>query len=304
MTNNQCATPLVSVAIIAYNQRKFLGELLDSVVSQDYPNIEIIVADDASTDGSRELCQSYAERYPGKIICVLADVNGGITNNSNAAFRRCRGDYIAWMGGDDLMLPGKIAAQVQYMESRSQCSVSFHNVEVFESDSGVILGHFNDLGTRKIGTFRTVLRDKTYNCACATMTRTSRCPPGGFDVKLPVSSDWKFWLECLSGGGEMHYIPRVLGRYRRHNGNVTKRGGLGYKRAQADHLNTITWAMVECPQHGREAIVALAETLRQMRWISPITYFYYLKMSLSIKISFLAATSLIVYIVTFGRVLL
>lgn len=78
--------PLVSVCIITYNQKKFLRECIESVLAQDYPNIEIIVGDDASTDGTQEMLREFETTYPDKFVLRLAKINMGITCNSNAVF--------------------------------------------------------------------------------------------------------------------------------------------------------------------------------------------------------------------------
>ena len=101
--------PLVSVAIITYNQKIFLEECIESILLQTYKNIEIIIADDGSSDGTHQLAQNFQENYPDiKFKLALSKLNFGITNNSNLAFENCSGKYIAWMGGDDLMHPKKL----------------------------------------------------------------------------------------------------------------------------------------------------------------------------------------------------
>lgn len=294
--------PLVSVAIITYNQSKFLKECLESVLGQTYKNIEIVVADDCSPDDTAEVLKNYEAAHPGKFKIHVAAENGGITKNSNVAYRLCRGRYIAWMGGDDLMLPTKIEEQVRYMEANDHCDVLFHNVEVFRSEDGVLLHQFNSRNTPRVADMKRVIREKTYNCACATMTRRDRCPEAGFDERLPLSSDWKFWLETLAHGGQMHYLPKILGRYRRHAGNITHKGGGGFKRCQSDHLETIRWLLLDHPDKGRETLVALAETFRQMRWISPTSYHDYLWLSFRTRVTAKSAAALLVSFLTARRV--
>ena len=67
-----------------------------------------------------------------------------MTGNSNRAFFACRGEYIAWMGGDDLMLPGKLEAQFEFMTSDTKCVLSYHNLDVFDSDTASTICQFND----------------------------------------------------------------------------------------------------------------------------------------------------------------
>ena len=105
-TMDKSSLPLVSVAIITYNHEKFIGEALNSVLEQDYENIEIVVADDGSKDRTPEILRKFEREHPGKLRLILSERNEGITVNSNKAHFACIGKYVAWLGGDDLMLPG------------------------------------------------------------------------------------------------------------------------------------------------------------------------------------------------------
>src|SRR5690606_18656769 len=127
--------PLVSIAIITYNQKEFLKECIESCLAQDYPNLEIVVADDGSTDGTHDLLNDYDMKHPDKFVLRLSKENQGITKNSNAAHFACTGKYVAWIGGDDLMLPGKISKQVEFMEMNPDCTICYHDMDVFDSDS-------------------------------------------------------------------------------------------------------------------------------------------------------------------------
>src|SRR4051812_44955101 len=121
--------PKVSIHMISYNQRQFLPEAIESAVTQNYPNLEVVVADDASTDGSTEILLDYSQKYPGKVIAVLGEKNVGITGNSNRALARCSGELIAIMGSDDVLLPGKISAQVAWFEQDPRRVLCGHQVE-------------------------------------------------------------------------------------------------------------------------------------------------------------------------------
>lgn len=127
--------PLVSVAVISYNQKEFLRDCINSILEQDYPNFEIVIADDGSTDGTQDMLREYSKKKPRKFVLRLAEKNQGVTANSNAAHSACEGKYIAWMGGDDLMLAGKLSKQTAFMEKNSDCVICYHDLEVFESTS-------------------------------------------------------------------------------------------------------------------------------------------------------------------------
>ena len=104
-------TPLVSIALRSYNQKAFLKEALDSILDQTYTNYEIIIADDASTDGSVDLIKKYTKDYPEIIRPVLNEKNQGHTKNLNSALFACNGKYVAIFDGDDIMHPDKLKHQ-------------------------------------------------------------------------------------------------------------------------------------------------------------------------------------------------
>lgn len=211
--------PLVSVALITYNQCDFLDQCLESIVAQDYPALEIVVADDASTDGSAALIADYAKRYPDKIVLRIATRNRGVTANQEVALAACTGKYIAWMAGDDLMLPGKIAAQVALMEADENCAVCYHDLDVFDSVSGRSLTLFSQMDRPREGKMELLARFGSFNGATSNMVRSSTCAQ--MNTNIQTASDWIYYTECLAGGGTIRYIPNVLGRYRRHQANVT-----------------------------------------------------------------------------------
>jgi glycosyltransferase involved in cell wall biosynthesis len=105
-------SPLVSVICLCYNHERFLEEALDSVRHQTYAHVEILVVDDASTDTSRQRLQAYAAAHP-QIRLLLLEQNLGNCRAFNHAFAQARGAFIIDFATDDVMLPGRVAAQVQ-----------------------------------------------------------------------------------------------------------------------------------------------------------------------------------------------
>ena len=221
--------PKVSVVIGTYNHRDFIRETLDSVLAQTYPNLEIIVADDGSTDGTAQIVAEYAARFPGKVVGVLSERNTGISSNYNRGIARISGEYVAWLGGDDLMLPEKIRRQVELLESRPDAVGCFHDAEVFESTGGMPIGKFSDVyngGARyEDGGVELWLRDGFYVVPSTVMTRAAVIPAHGLDERLKYANDWLFFIEMFAQG-RCCAIDEVLGRYRRHGSNTTDSRGL------------------------------------------------------------------------------
>ena len=157
--------PLVNIAIITYNQKEFLRECIESCLNQDYKNIQIVVADDCSTDGTKEMLLDYEKKYPDKFILCLSESNRGITANSNSAHFACTGKYIAWMGGDDLMLPTKLSKQVAYMEKNPECTICYHDLDVFQSETDETLYLFSEKSKPRQGDVRVAIKYGTFNGA-------------------------------------------------------------------------------------------------------------------------------------------
>ncbi|WRH66492.1 MAG: glycosyltransferase family 2 protein [Planktothrix sp. GU0601_MAG3] len=114
-------TPLVSILINNYNYGRFLAEAIDSGLNQTYPNIEVIVVDDGSTDNSRSIIANYQQ----KIIPILKE-NGGQATAFNIGFAASRGDIICFLDSDDLFEPQKITEIVQIFEQNPEVSWCFH----------------------------------------------------------------------------------------------------------------------------------------------------------------------------------
>lgn len=276
--------PLVSVAIITFNQKKFLQECIESVLMQDYDNLEIVVADDASTDGTADLLKIYSEKYPGKFIIKIAKINLGITKNSNIAHFSCSGKYIAWMGGDDLMLKGKISSQVEVMENDSSISICYHDLDVFDSDTGTMLHLYSEKNKSREGGLKNLIMYGTFNGACSTMIRRSDAPGNGFDERLPIASDWLYWVQTSYGGGRIKYIKKILGRYRRHSKNVTSSINGPAIRNMQDHLLSCSIILSEKPIFYREVKYRMAELMISMRKIESGAYYGdYLRAALSLR---------------------
>jgi glycosyltransferase involved in cell wall biosynthesis len=105
----------ISVIIPTYNHAQHLGEAIESVLSQDYPDMEVIVVDDGSSDNTREVTTNYG----GKIICV-EQPNGGCALARNAGLNIATGEYIAFLDSDDSLLPGSLLIRAEYLDNHPQ----------------------------------------------------------------------------------------------------------------------------------------------------------------------------------------
>jgi glycosyltransferase involved in cell wall biosynthesis len=123
----------ISCIIVNYNNKNFLIEAVESVLKQTLSAHEIIIADDASTDGSKELIESIARKHP-KIKPILREKNIGVARNRDLAIRQASGDLITTLDSDDYYFPKKLEAEFSAMRNHS-CNIGYSNVRLlFESD--------------------------------------------------------------------------------------------------------------------------------------------------------------------------
>ena len=212
---------LVSAIIPAYQQERVVRETIASVQAQTYGNLQIVVADDASTDGTTDVVADLAREDP-RIELVRAPVNGGITVNCNRGLAAARGELAAWLGGDDLWLPSKIEKQVRVFASDPRVTLVGTDVEVFFDDGAPSQVARCEV-MRRGGTLEDFVRASRHIPTSSFMYRRSAMPHLVFDARLRVVSDWLFNVECAARG-RLGYVPEVLTRYRRWEGNVTAAG--------------------------------------------------------------------------------
>jgi glycosyltransferase involved in cell wall biosynthesis len=120
MSNNKY--PLVSIGMPIYNEARFLHEALDALIRQNYPNIELLISDNASTDNSAEICQEYADKYDW-ITFHHFDVNKGPAINFSYVLHGTTGRYFMWAAGHDIWEDNYIQECVQLLEKHSKAAV-------------------------------------------------------------------------------------------------------------------------------------------------------------------------------------
>lgn len=215
-------TPKVSILIIFYNQENFVRRTLESALTQDYENLEIVASDDGSKDGTAAIIKEFADGHPGKVVPVLHTVNTGISANCNRGLRACSGDLIAFFGGDDIMLPGKIAAQVAWFKANPDGVLCGTLSEDF-CDDGSPCPHQpgNTADASGTGPLNFIQRTRPLS-GTTLMFRASAAPSHGFEERVSMASDNLFCTELLMGGGSYGCVDGLYTRRRIHATNASR----------------------------------------------------------------------------------
>lgn len=224
--------PLVSINVLAYNASSFIVETLDSIKAQTYPNIELIVSDDASSDNTISVTQKWLDengnRFNG-VQLLVAESNQGVTASSNRALKASSGIYWKPIGSDDLLMPDAIEKFVGYMISHPESKIVFGNQITFTGD-------FKDKNFQKDKLlFRhlyfkdstTALQQRKFQtrhflgCAPASfgVVATLR-EVGGFDTRYPMNEDGPLYKRLTSHGYKLHYLDEYVVYRRVHEGSI------------------------------------------------------------------------------------
>lgn len=205
----------VSVCVVAYNHINYLRECLDSLVNQDVDfDYEIIVGDDASTDGTADLVKEYSVRFPGLIVPLLHEINIGPTKNYISVHAKATGDYVCHMDGDDVAYPGKLQKQADFLNKNSRCVLVWHKVNVFDDLGDVSRILHNRLGEVidvKAITKEDILKYGMLGAHSSTMYR--RCAAPDFESIKGEVLDY-FVIGLILDSGNACRIEEVLGGYR------------------------------------------------------------------------------------------
>jgi len=127
--------PKISVCVATYNQRTYIADCVLSVLAQECDaDVEILVGDDSSRDGTDDVLRGLSARHPGRLTIVRRTLNLGASRNYQDLLARATGDYIAHLDGDDFWLPGKLAAQLDFLDRHQNCAAVYTNAFVVGSD--------------------------------------------------------------------------------------------------------------------------------------------------------------------------
>ncbi|MBT5222316.1 MAG: glycosyltransferase family 2 protein [Gammaproteobacteria bacterium] len=227
MVNKLAHAPKVSLIVITYNQEDFVRDTLESCVTQDFHDYEVVVCDDGSKDLTQTIILEYQKNYPNLIIPVLSDTNFGIAVNLNNGLEVAKGEYIALLGGDDLITPDKLRLQSEFLNTRSDASGCYHDAEVFKWPSGRVLGLFSELyglGKNKMIDIdsKKMLSPKYQMLPSTVMLRKSAIGDRRFDPRFRMLNDYIFDAQTILETGPYVAFNKTLTKYRRHANNVGK----------------------------------------------------------------------------------
>ena len=201
--------PLVSIITPSYNQANFLEETIRSVLDQGYPNLEYIIVDGGSTDGSLEIIQKYADR----LAWWVSEPDQGQTDAINKGFSQAKGEILAWLNSDDTYLPGAVAEAVGYLQAHPEIGTVYGDANLID-DEGNVIGRFPAKQTDN----RRLMRGYVHIPQQATFFRKELWRKvGPLDPTFFFAMDYDLWVR-LSQHAPLKYYSRLWANFRLHGG--------------------------------------------------------------------------------------
>lgn len=259
-------SPLVSIVIPVYNGSNFLGEAIDSALSQTYANIEVVVVNDGSSDDgeTERVALSYGDK-----IRYFSKENGGSSSALNCGIKNMNGEWFSWLSHDDLYYPTKVEEQVKVLRKLyaayenedclrnnvlfTACEFVNENGTTLRCDSDKFISEMSSALKTMLGNEYLVAEPTRYifhGCGCL-VHKSVFDKVGAFDEKLRLLNDVDLWYRIYTGGYKIQYVPLVLVKGRVHAKQVSRSIGYSYHNPEQDMVwnRSLDWLKDKCPDN-------------------------------------------------------
>ena len=210
--------PRVSIITPSYNQARFIEQTIQSVLNQDYPDLEYIIVDGASTDDSVEIIKKYA----GCLAYWLSEPDSGQSEAVNKGWQRATGEIIGWLNSDDLLMPGAVSRMVKAFQETPEMSVIYGDVISIDQEGQIFnIMRFDQWNLDDLMTFKIISQPGAF--MRADVLRQS----GYLDRQMHFLMDTHLWLK-MAQFAPIRYLPGVVAAARYHPGAKNVAAGARY----------------------------------------------------------------------------
>ncbi len=224
---------LFSVVVLTYNQENLVLETLNSIYNQTFKNIELIISDDASKDNTQKVIAYWIESHQHRFANVVVNFNKknlGISGNHTMGIKLANGEFVKYIGGDDILLPDAIKKMHDFLENNKEARFCASKVKEFykKNDNYIIIGEFPEKRMFK------KLKEADVNKQFRIVSLYNPIPVSGnffrrsvfedygyFDEKYTSLEDWHQWLKFLLNGERLFLLDECTSLYRKHRDSVS-----------------------------------------------------------------------------------
>jgi len=205
--------PKVSIIIPVYNGADYVGEAIESALSQDYPNFEVVVVNDGSKDDGKteKICKSYGQK-----IRYFKKPNGGVASALNFGVAKMTGEYFSWLSHDDLYFKDKISKEISAITKNPQKTIVYCNYEeVDQFGKHLAFSKLKDINKKN---FLAVLVNNRFLHGCTLLIPGETFTDAGlFDENLRNTQDYDLWFRLIEKGYQFKLCSEALVKSRKHN---------------------------------------------------------------------------------------
>jgi glycosyltransferase involved in cell wall biosynthesis len=256
------AVPKISIVTISFNQASFLERAIRSVVEQDYPHVEYIVVDSGSTDGSREIIESYRQ----KIAKIIFEPDHGPADGLNRGFSYATGDVYSFLNSDDMLLPHTLSRVARFFELNENVDVvSGHSIIVNEDDIALRKSYSNRFSLRRYAYGASVLMQPSTFFRSDVFKRVK-----GFNAENCSNWDAELFVEMAYQGARFAVANELWSAYRLHAGSITTSRRLD----REIHVFSSSVFKRIVGRDMRRSDAILKASYRVMKWIEDPRAFY------------------------------
>lgn len=228
---------LVSIVVITYNSAKYVLETLESIKAQTYPNRELIVSDDRSTDDTLDICLKWVEENKDKFIrteVITAETNTGIPANCNRGVNKAKGEWIKLIAGDDILDKDCITNFMKYAYNNPNASVISSSVQFFAKTYAkenfckaiYTTDHkFFYQDTSAQSQYQMLLWKNYVHGPSTIVKKSAILNVGNFDERYPFIEDYPMYLKLTKAGYKIFALNEITVYYRRHDDSALRQFG-------------------------------------------------------------------------------
>lgn len=208
--------PKVTVLMCVYNGAEWLPDSIESILNQRFSDFEFLIVDDGSQDESAAIVSTYLDK---RIRLIRNQHNTGLTRSLNKGLSVARGEFIARMDADDISMPDRLAAQVQFLEAHPLIDVAGSLYESFDEATGV--GSTPGLPETDLEIKQRLFWHNTMAHGSVMFRKNVILEAGGYDERFKTAQDFNLWFRLAAGGSKFHIIQRPLYRLRLHKKSIS-----------------------------------------------------------------------------------
>ena len=223
--------PLVTIGVLTYNDERFIIKTLESIKSQTYDNIELIISDDCSSDKTLELCRSWVEKnahFFKRVLLLSSEKNNGVTNNCNRVEKTASGEWTKLIGGDDLLLDRCIEKFVEYVSENKTAKIIQCRLLLINQDDDVIGNRmkgpnpfFHHESTTASFQHEILLRTDPVDALGLFKNKQTMEFLDYYDTDFPMQEDTPFSMKATSMDIKIYWLDDALVKRRMRPGTLS-----------------------------------------------------------------------------------